>query len=267
MISINNNYNSFNISNINSKSPPINPFKNLQEKINNFFNTLDKISFKNNNLKPKETNISFVDDSKDKTINSNKKVLIIGDSQTYGNYGTKLDELVRNTGAKTLTYASWGSSPNSWFSGWETINLWSKGLDGKETRTHNTSTPNIEDIIKKEKPDIVIVTMGGNMITNATQENVTKSVDKIASAIKSSGAKLYWAGPPKYDPNKRTPEQLETFYGFLAKSVSTHGKLIDSRKFINEYHGNDGLHYSGKKGDIETNNWAKGVFNEIQNSK
>lgn len=268
MVSINSNFNNRFVGEIATESfSPIKPFHNFKEKINNFFNFFDEISFKSNQKKNSVSNISFIDSSENKPINSNTKVLIIGDSQTYGNYGTKLDELVRKTGAKTITHASWGSGPSCWFNGWETVNLWSKGLDGKETRTHNVATPNIEEILKKEKPDVVIVTMGGNMIANATQESVTTSVDKIGSAITSSGAKLYWAGPPKYDPAKRTPEQLETFYGFLAKAVSTHGTFIDSRKFIDEYHGRDGLHYSGKEGNKQTNKWAEGVFNEIQKKK
>ena len=163
--------------------------------------------------------------------------------------------------------ASWGSSPESWFNGSVTNKAWIKESNGTETRPENCKTPLIEDVLKKEKPDIVIVTMGGNMITNATQKSVSSQVDKIGTAISNSGAKLFWAGPPKYDPAKRTPEQLDTFYSYLAKSVSTYGVLIDSRKFINEYHGTDGLHYSGKEGKKETVKWANGVFKEIQNSK
>lgn len=254
---------------INSSSVIPGPKPVIEKAIDSLERFIDKLSFKNltkNHSENKLNNLSFVDNNK--TINKNTKVLIIGDSQTYGNYGATLDNLVRDTKAKVITYASWGSSPEWWMSGQVTKGgLWSKGIDGKESRVQEAKTPSIEKILKEEKPNIVIVTMGGNMMANATQKSVTDQVDKIGKAVTSSGAKLIWAGPPKYDPQKRTPEQLETFYGFLAKAVSAHGTFIDSRKFISEYHGNDGLHYSGRKGNKETEKWANGVFNEIQKAK
>jgi hypothetical protein len=247
---------------------PLFTTKEAKEKFSSVLNFFDRITFAPHLKKSEFKNISFTDVPKEKpVINEETKVLIIGDSQTYGSYGTNLDNLARGTKAKVITYASWGSSPEWWFSGEKSDHVWSKGLDGNSKRFDNYNTPLIEKVLKAEKPDVVIVTMGGNMMAHATQENVTGSVNKIGTAITASGAKLFWAGPPKYDPEKRTPEQLETFYGFLAKAVSTHGTLIDSRKFIKEYHGTDGLHYSGIKGKKETAKWATGVFNEIQKTK
>lgn len=243
------------------------PLEKPESPLQKFFNIFDNLHLKTKTSEGNKVNLSFVDKPSE-VLNKDKKVLIIGDSQTVGTYGTNLDNLVRGTKAKVITYASWGSSPSWWFSGVSaTAGYWSKGIDGSETRTKQHETPSIEKILAKEKPDVVIVTMGGNMIKNATQQTVSKEVDKLGTAITNSGAKLFWAGPPKYDPKTRTPEQLETFYGFLGKAVANHGVLIDSRKFITEYHGKDGLHYSGKEGEKETEKWAKGVFNEIKSSK
>ncbi|MFN8575368.1 MAG: hypothetical protein U0354_00790 [Candidatus Sericytochromatia bacterium] len=264
VIGINNLSNNIVISSFNDTKILTKP-KPKESKLDNFLNFFDRFTLGTKFKEVSKVNFSFLDDNK--TINKNTKVLIIGDSQTVGSYGANLDKLVRGTNAKVVTYASWGSSPEWWFSGKSaTAGFWSKGIDGKEFRTKEHQTPNIEKILSKEKPDIVIVTMGGNMMKNATQASVSKQVDKLGNAITNSGAKLFWAGPPKYDPKKRTPEELKTFYGFLAKAVSSHGTFIDSRKFINEYHGQDGLHYSGRKGKKETEKWAKGVFKEIQSA-
>ena len=252
-------------------SPGFSPFKiPLPEKINSFLNLFDHSVFQTSSKKNAifNTNIAFVDNPQEKpVITKATKVLILGDSQTYGNYGTKLDELVRGTDAKVITYASWGASPEWWFSGYKADKVWSKGIDGNSERLRDYNTPSLEKVLKEEKPDVVIVTMGGNMMATATQKTVSESVGKIGTAVTASGAKLFWVGPPKYDPGKRTHEQLETFYGFLAKAVESHGTLIDSRKFIDKYHGTDGLHYSGSKGDKQTVKWATGVFNEIRKTK
>lgn len=216
-----------------------------------------------------QKNISFVNTKEaEPTITPDKKVMIIGDSQTVGIYGTKMDELVRGTKAKVVTFASCGSSPEWWFNGHSTTcGYWTKDISGKENRKNENPTPLINDLLKKEKPDIVIITMGGNMMKGATQANVTEQVDKIGKAVTDSGAKLFWVGPPKYDPSKRSPEQLETFYSYLRNSVPEHGTLVDSRPYIDKYSGPDGYHYWGKEGKKQAEKWATGAFNEIQNHK
>ena len=83
----------------------------------------------------------------------------------------------------------------------------------------------------------------------------------------ASGAQLVWVGPPKYDPQRRSPELVETFYQKLRNIVPEYGTLIDSRPYISEYAGTDGLHYSGAKGETIARQWAQGVFGEIQQLK
>lgn len=193
------------------------------------------------------------------------KVLIIGDSQTVGPYGKTIDELARATGATVSTHASWGASPPWYFNGQETYKYWSRDTAGKAETQMHTPTPKLNELLAKERPDVVIVTMGGNMIAgNASQADVTLQVSQIGNAVSASGAELVWVGPPKYAPNTRSPEKVEQFYQKLRNIVPEFGELIDSRVHISEYAGTDGLHYSGAKGEKIARQWAQGVFQDIQ---
>ncbi|HEY9841357.1 MAG TPA: SGNH/GDSL hydrolase family protein [Candidatus Obscuribacterales bacterium] len=194
-----------------------------------------------------------------------KKVLIIGDSQTVGPYGKTLDQLARASGAKVSTHASWGASPHWFFNGQETSKYWTRDVAGHPDTRKHTETPLLNELLAAERPDVVVVTMGGNMIAgNASQSEVTSQVSQIGNAVSASGAQLIWVGPPKYDPQKRSPEVVEQFYQKLRNIVPEYGTLIDSRPHIEEYSGSDGLHYSGAKGERIAREWATGVFQEIQ---
>jgi lysophospholipase L1-like esterase len=193
------------------------------------------------------------------------RVLIIGDSQTVGPYGKSIDEMARATGATVSTHASWGASPPWFFSGQETYKYWSRDTSGQEATRMKTETPKLNDLLAVERPDVVVVTLGGNMIASgASQADVTLQVSQIGNAVAASGAELIWVGPPKYDPQKRTPEQLEAFYQKLGNIVPEFGTLVDSRPHVQEYAGTDGLHYSGPKGERIAREWASGVFQDIQ---
>jgi lysophospholipase L1-like esterase len=198
-------------------------------------------------------------------ITVGSRVLIIGDSQTVGPYGKTIDELARATGATVSTHASWGASPPWYFSGQDTYKYWTHDSAGHEETRMNTATPKLNELLAAERPDVVVVTMGGNMIaSNASQADVTMQVSQIGNAVTASGAELIWVGPPKYDPQKRTPELVDQFYQKLENIVPEFGSLIDSRPHISEYAGTDGLHYSGNKGEKIARQWANGVFQDIQ---
>jgi lysophospholipase L1-like esterase len=193
------------------------------------------------------------------------RVLIIGDSQTVGPYGKTLDSLARASGATVVTHASWGASPTWFFNGQETHKYWSRDSAGQELTAAKVATPRLPDLLAREKPDVVVVTMGGNMIAgNASQADVTLQVSQIGNAVSASGAHLVWVGPPKYDPQKRSPEVIAQFYQKLENIVPEFGTLIDSRPHIETYSGADGLHYSGAKGERIAREWARGVFEQIQ---
>ncbi len=198
-------------------------------------------------------------------ITAGTKVLILGDSQTVGPYGKNLDELARATGASVSTHASWGASASWFVNGNQTYKYWQNDTSANNQTHMNTATPRLNDLLAAERPDVVVVTLGGNMIaSNASQADVTMQVSQIGNAVSASGAQLVWVGPPKYDPKTRSPEAVEQFYQKLGNIVPEFGTLIDSRPHVREYAGTDGLHYSGPKGEAIAKEWATGVFQAIQ---
>lgn len=210
--------------------------------------------------------VSLVEPAEDKPkITAGTKVLILGDSQTVGPYGKSIDELARATGATVSTHASWGASASWFVNGTDTYKYWKHDSAGQDETRMNTPTPKLNDLLAAERPDVVIVTLGGNMIaSNASQADVTLQVSQIGNAVSASGAQLVWVGPPKYDPKTRSPEKVAEFYQKLGNIVPEFGTLIDSRPHVQEYAGTDGLHYSGAKGEKIAREWARGVFQEIQ---
>lgn len=210
--------------------------------------------------------VPLVEPAKDAPkITVGTRVLIIGDSQTVGPYGKTIDELARATGATVSTHASWGASPTWFFNGNETYKYWTRDTTGHQETRMQTATPHLNELLAAERPDVVVVTMGGNMIAaNATQADVTMQVSQIGNAVSASGAQLVWVGPPKYDAQKRSPEVVEQFYQKLRNIVPEYGTLIDSRPHIEQYAGTDGLHYSGAQGEKIARQWANGVFQQIQ---
>ena len=207
-------------------------------------------------------------DSSGPLLKQGTKVLIIGDSHTVGIYGQEMDKLARSTGATVQTYGVAGSSPSWWFSGTKTkCGFYSNDAEGhKKTAGMGdaTPTPNIKELIAKAKPDVVIVSLGANMIASP-ETSVTSTTKKMADAIEQSGAKLVWVGPPKHRKNQENPQQLTNLYNELQSALPKDAKFIDSRPYT--YYpktGGDGIHFWGKEGMQIAKNWANQVFNQIQ---
>ncbi|MGV3524324.1 MAG: SGNH/GDSL hydrolase family protein [Candidatus Sericytochromatia bacterium] len=210
--------------------------------------------------------VALVDDTAPTPpITVGTRVLILGDSQTVGPYGKSIDELARATGATVSTHASWGASPAWFVNGNETYKYWSRNAEGQEATQMHAKTPVLTDLLASHRPDVVVVTLGGNLIAgNASQADVTRQVSEIGNAVSASGARLVWVGPPKYDPKTRSPEVVEQLYQKLGNIVPEFGTLVDSRPHVEAYAGTDGLHYSGPEGERIAGEWAAGVFETIQ---
>ena len=199
------------------------------------------------------------------------KVLIIGDSHTAGIYGAQIDKLARSSGATVQTYGSCGSSPSWWFNSTSTqCGFYAHDEKGQTIRKNvgeKTPTPNLNNLINKYKPDVVIVSLGANMI-RANENSIINTSKKMAQTIQQSGAKLFWVGPPKGRESKKSTEDLNRLYDALQKAMPDNTVFIDSRPYT--YYpekGGDGVHFSGKEGKQIATNWAEQVFNKIQSQK
>lgn len=220
--------------------------------------------------------ISLLDNGKDftstiqpETINTSSRVLHIGDSHTAGVYGKELDSLMRNTGAKVQTYGSSGASPSWWING----NITKSGFYSKDDKGNIDSpanwqdphlTPLLIDLIKEFRPNIIIISLGANLV-KATAENIESEVKKICDIAKESGAKIIWVGPPNSREDKK-PASLQNFlYEHIQKIAIQYADFIDSRPYT-KYpdSGKDGIHYGGEEGTKIAKEWANQIFKEIQ---
>lgn len=227
-----------------------------------------------------------------KIINKNTRVLHIGDSHTAGFYGKEMDRLLRETGAKVRTYGSSGSSPASWFNGFVTKSgFYYKDENEKDEIPQDwkmitpefelelaegikkdwqtpTKTPNIKDIILEFKPNVIIFSLGANLMYSPDLE-IEKQVREMCEVAKSSKAKIIWVGPPDGRIDKKTPEQQERLYNHIQKIVVEYGIFIDSRPYTDypEYWTAprfDGVHFFGEEGEIMADEWANQIFSIIQ---
>jgi len=288
---------------------------NLLQAPDKLFSTLGKIRLSDIGAMG---SLSFSDNNPPgKLINENTRVLHIGDSHTAGIYGANMDKMMRNTGAKVLTIGSSGSSPASWLNGYVTHSGMYYNENGKNQVPKNwqiitpetaaklksgemkewqipTRTPNLTDMIDKFKPNVIIFSLGANMLDYARKVVVLKEkaktetdpgkLNKIASDIKSleegiykqtrnvcevakeSGAKIVWVGPPDGRPDKKPTEVQNELYQEIENIVSQYAAFVDSRPYTDYPAGaaGDGVHYHKGKEAETAREWAKSIFNEIQ---
>lgn len=245
------------------------------------------LSFKQKNV----SNLNFLNngDNNTKLINQDSRVLHIGDSHTVGYYGKEMDKLFRETGAKVMTLGSSGSAPSSWLNGYVTKSgfrmIDESGKDkvpsdlriiDKETERKlkngqlkewqiPTKTPNLNELINNFKPNVIVFSLGANLI-HAKPETIEKQVRDVCELAKATGAKIVWVGPPDGRPDKKPDEVQNKLYEHIQKVASEYAYFIDSRPFTDypPSMGGDGVHFHGKQGEKISKEWSKQVFNQIQ---
>lgn len=197
------------------------------------------------------------------SIGSGTRVLEIGDSHTVGTFGQELDAKLRGTGAQVSTYASAGANPSDFVNGTgHKYGYWEKHADGSEKKVGygtNAAPPNLEQLIAKEKPQMILVNLGANFRGG----NPKAEVDKIGQIAKKHNIPLVWVGPPKTKDDSNNPSSINAFDKAMAEAVAPYGKYIPSSNLTPKYSGGDGIHYSGSEGTNIAKNWANGVFNAL----
>lgn len=196
-------------------------------------------------------------------IGSGTRVLEIGDSHTVGTFGQELDAKLRGTGAQVSTYASAGANPSDFVNGTgHKYGYWEKRADGSEKKVGygtNAAPPNLESLIAREKPHVIVVNLGANFRGG----NPKAEVDKIGQIAKKHNIPLVWVGPPKTAKDNSNPGSIQSFDQQMAAAVAPYGKYIPSSSLTPRYSGGDGIHYGGSEGNNIARQWANGVFNAI----
>ena len=196
-------------------------------------------------------------------IGSGTKVLEIGDSHSVGTFGHELDSKLRGTGAQVATYASAGATGSTFAQGKSTkYGYWEKHADGSE-RTVNygqsAQTPRLEDLIAKEKPNVIVVNLGANFRGGDPKSQV----DEIGQIAKRHNIPVIWVGPPKTRDDTQNGASIQAFDQKMAQAVAPYGSYVASSPFTPQYSGSDGIHYGGAAGTQAAKNWADGVFGAI----
>ena len=195
-------------------------------------------------------------------ITADSRVLHIGDSHCMGIYGKTIDGLMRETGATVKTEAFGGANPQWYMNGQLGVcGSYSKDENGKEVTTgaNQKNTPLLKDMLGSYKPDVLVVSLGANML--AYPESTQRSmVTNLLDQAKAAGCKIVWVGPP--DSSKLSDSSNEKLYKVLQSELPKYdGVLIDSRKYTKYPPGGDGIHYWGDEGVKQAKNWANEAMN------
>lgn len=234
----------------------------------------DELFKSNKTVKEIDTTITLFPEDKFQLINDKSIVLHIGDSHTAGIYGKEMDMLLRKTGAKVTTVGSSGSSPIWWLNETPTKSgFYLKDQDGNLDNPSDWKAPHITpkliNLINKYHPEIIIFSLGANMI-NTKPERITEEIKEVLEIAKNNNARIIWVGPPNGRSDKK-PEELQNFlYEHIKPVVEKYnGYFIDSRPYTHypETLKGDGVHFWGKEGAKIARDWAKNIFNDIQKSE
>ncbi len=158
-----------------------------------------------------------------------RRVLHIGDSMVGFKFG-----LTRALGAR------FEADGAKFFS----IPVTSAGIQSFE------KNPDLEDAIKKTRPDLVLITLGANNATSPAPEHYVSAIRKVVKKVglsTTSRRRCFWIGPPLWKPDK------VGFIDVLAKSTEP-CTFFDSSKLALERM-TDGIHPTNKGGEV----WAESI--------
>lgn len=189
-------------------------------------------------------------------------ILIVGDSHTYQSFGRKLDAFARTIPqAQVAAYASWGSSPYSWFTGWTTAHgFFEHDPDGKTVDVQSAPTPMFGDLLTRLRPNLTIIALGANLF-EAPWDFSASTVHQMAEMTSLAHSACLWVGPP--DSRARSGPKMDELYGVLRGASTPYCDFVDSRELTHyPATGGDGLHYDylGPEGLKQTESWAQKVF-------
>jgi len=202
------------------------------------------------------------------TLSSASKVLMIGDSLTVGPFGDLVEAwLLQALGTERVAvYGACGSSPEHWLAsqkdfvahcGYRETTTQRHILEEYQhgRRPHPVSTPKIETLLARFRPQIVIVQLGTNHY-DSLQHDGKNSLPQLAAYYESFANALHdpggsermviWITPPD---SSKFPKWVEDDVDNLILSTNhRHGFLsFVSRKYTHYTlgkTGSDGVHYN-----------------------
>ncbi len=178
----------------------------------------------------------------------NPTILFIGDSHSYGRFGTVLEKSLSSISDHVIMESSCGSSPSTWLgkTGYEktVCGFWKK--DGtQESRSKEHSTPKLSDELANYRPEVTIVELGTNIAAGSNPLKAAASIEEVMNIIGSASTRCIWIGPPDAHSSIVTKEKLQITNQMLSELASKNNCFyIDSLALttfpINE---KEGIHY------------------------
>ena len=205
------------------------------------------------------------------TFTVNAKTLIITDSHGEGTFGTELVRLLESKKINVSAYAVGGSTAADWDRGLNQVwGYWEHHTGYPEIRKTRPKTPKFSDLVNKIAPDVVIIELGTNLIWRDLTSQDTVDIQNLLTAVKNSGAKCVWVGPPHL--RLKDENQINRVFEIqhLLESIIPLGdcELIASWNFTKyPMTGGDGIHYDQIPtiGKQLAKDWAMNVFKKILN--
>lgn len=199
------------------------------------------------------------------------KVLYLGDSLSFGAFGSTLDKQLRSSGCEVYTMVTGGATPYYWLSDFAPVSgdagHWVK-QDGYERRLRRTRTvPKIEPLLKKFPADAAVVQTGTNLYAALRDKKKTPAervksveylVDRMCKVLTSQKCRVYWVTPPDSHEGKYPRELQEQMRGIIKTVAGRYGRVFDSyavTHYTDPYPKEDGIHY----GPEQATDWARRV--------
>lgn len=179
---------------------------------------------------------------------TNPVILYIGDSHSYGKFGTTIEANLAVISERVVMESSCGSSAYTWLgkTGYQktVCGFWKK--DGKEEiRTTEHQTPKFSDELSKYNPQVVIIQLGTNMAAAEKPLNSRGSIDQLMKETKAHGSECIWIGPPDANSKVVTKEKLQITNNLIKELADLNGCFfIDSLQLTTFPKENkEGIHY------------------------
>ena len=199
------------------------------------------------------------------------KVLYLGDSLSFGAFGTTLDKQLRKSGCEVYTMVTGGATPYYWLGDFAAVSgdagHWVK-QDGYERRLRRTRTvPKVESLIKKFHPDAALIQTGTNLYATLRDKKkppaervkaVEYLVDRMCRELGDAKCRIYWITPPDSHEQKYPRKLQDQMREIMVRVASRHGRVFDSyavTKYSEPFPQEDGIHY----GPEQATEWARRV--------
>lgn len=199
-------------------------------------------------------------------LNQSSKIMVIGDSLTVGPFGDYLQNwLLSNLPqSQVAIYASCGSSPEHWMKskpefispcGYRETTPYGKKLTKHQfgRKPIPTATPKIETLLRKFKPDVLVIQLGTNHFDTLAKggdkaipelKSIYRQFSQSIIANKGNLKMVYWITPPdasKFPASVKTQTQK-----IIHENIRNHGfrEFYSGEKipYVKGVSGSDGVH-------------------------